>query len=468
MVPLLAILPALFIDRALPRLALAPSLASRPRVARAFGIGLPVLLVVALGLQTVSFYFAQYVPVGRNYKQFQVAQYVEDLDPARNIVYQMGLPDYFWSEGATRFLAPNITGRDLANPATDLPLLDSGGKDAHFLIFPSNEPYLPLLQAYYPAGKLIPVDRPIAKLFFTDYVVSAAAIAARQQASATYSAAEGKQVKRMETSLGTALVNFAVPEGLSFPVSAEWSGSIIAPAYGNYQFTLDAPPGAAFEIDNNRVLAVADNGPVATQLTLAAGLYQVKLDGILADTTTRVSLSWAIPGAVPAPIAEQYLFDGPAGGFLGRWYLPAGDPTWFTAEQTPAENLAITNAQIVPVLGWHDLDVLPFGIWTAKINAPTSGDYHFAVDGDPLLSIWIDGKLVITHGVEGSPDTLQQPVTLAAGPHDLAIRMQARYENTRFEFYWQPPNEDRTLLSAAANLAPPVGAFWEQISIPTP
>jgi len=91
------------------------------------------------------------------------------------------------------------------------------------------------------------------------------------------------------------------PDGLSFPFSVRWLGSVQIKTAGTYQFSLDSTGPAALYLDGRRVLSSA-NGVATT--ALAAGAHTVRLDYQATGSYLHCYLRWTTPGqagVVPIP-----------------------------------------------------------------------------------------------------------------------------------------------------------------------
>jgi 4-amino-4-deoxy-L-arabinose transferase-like glycosyltransferase/sugar lactone lactonase YvrE len=484
MVPVLALLPAVYLDRVVRGIPPVPwrvALPPRTRVLRWALAGVPVLLVVLLGAQTLSFYFGPYTAAAHYYWYTLAGRYAAQLNPQRDLVYQMDVPEFYWRMGPALFLADQVQGDDLSNPSDDLPLTRNGDKNAHFLVFPSNEAYLPILQSYYPDGTRRVVNAPDGRVFFTAYEVDSPQFDARRQVTARYGPPQGPLFEQPEPRLGTLggdddAAPIHPPAWMTYPLAVQWTGGLVAPAYGAYTFQLNAPLGATLEIDG-RTLLTSPGGtgpPVAGRIVLAKGVHQVRLAGTLVDPRGAVELRWTTDNGVAVPIDRAFIWNDPPGALLGTGYATASGPDWFTGA-TPA-----TTAPLIVrrdgFLGWRLANSSLGGgtnvaaIWHGTLRVAQPGSYRFDPRTAGRIAVWIDGQVVGTGNVPGVSDSLPATVPLTAGDHALEVRFQATRDNTLFEFYWQPPGGPRELLPSAA-LGPLAGGAWpaaERPDAPSP
>jgi 4-amino-4-deoxy-L-arabinose transferase-like glycosyltransferase len=486
MVPVLALIPALYLDRVAtgaPPLRWRAPWRSRAGLLRGVLAGLTAVLVIGLGAQTLSFYFFQYVPQELYYWYSRAGRYVQPLDYRQDTVYQMDAPEIFWWNGPGLWLADRVTGRDLSNLSDDLPLTDDQGKNAHFLVFDSYMPYFPTLEAYYPAGTKQVVSRPDGSPFLTAFRVGSDAFAARRQATAHYGPAAGPLFERMEPRLGTTGADGRAnraPDGLTYPTGAEWRAGLIVPVYGTYQLHLVAPAGATLEIDGRTMLTTTAGSPTGTDtpVVLAKGVHQVRLAGTLTDPNSAVELRWGTGSGALVPISPTYLWAGPPGVLLGAAYAGA-PPDFFTAVPLalPPEAIPLVSRRD-GVLAWRNLNTAMHNggavavAWQGGLHIIEAGAYQFDAATDGRVSVLVDGQVV---AAKNNPDLSQVPqlpikLDLTAGDHPFEIRFQAAHDNQGFDFYWTPPGKDRALLPPEALTVPP-GGVWtpaERPGVPSP
>ena len=481
MVPTLALVPAIYLDR----MARGAVLLRRPRPwPRPVWLGqlaygaLLVVLVGSLALQTLTFYFGPYTAAAHYYWYTLAGRYAEKLNPQRDRIYQMDAPEFYWYLGPAVFLANAVQGGDLGNVSDELPLIDNATKSAHFLIFPSNAVYLPLLHLLYPGGQESITNTPVPPYapFFTAYVVSSATIAAQRQMTARYGPAGGPIFERPEARLGTLGPDgdqppLQLPITASYPLQAEWRGGLVAPAYGTYRLELTAPAGAILELDGRPLLTVVAGSTVGLEssVALAKGVHQVRLTGTLAAPDGTVALRWGTDSSLLAPVGRPFLWAGPLGGWLGTVY-PLGNPG-FLSTPTPPDLGTAALVRRDSVLAWRGVNsgFGPLGVadarWTARLQAPQTGSYSFSIEGSSPTSIWVDGQLVGGRDVPNAPP-LPAVVPLTAGPHQLEVRIEVTRPNTLFEVYWQPPGGERAILLPTA-LETASGGAWPATEHPT-
>ncbi|WP_432455990.1 DUF6701 domain-containing protein [Agarivorans sp. QJM3NY_29] len=105
------------------------------------------------------------------------------------------------------------------------------------------------------------------------------------------------------------------------------------------------------------------------------------------------------------------------------------------------------------------------GIISGYLNAPESGTYQFAVDGDDAVELLIDEQVVT--GYYGLHSKSEQPqnrvsLNLAKGWHKVEFRYHEHTGNEYYYLYWQKPSEHRLTIIPASQFQtcigdPPVG-----------
>lgn len=474
MVPTLALIPAAFLDRVTRGIpARLVTIEPGPRVPwlPAFRVSavhlLLAALVAVLGFQTLTFYFGSYAPQQLYYDATLVGRYAQTLDPARDIIYQMDIPVAAYWYGPTVFLADRVRGGDLVNAGDDLPLTGAGNKNVHFLVFPSNAAYLPILREYYPGGRTAEIRQHDGTPFCTVYRVDHAIIAGRQRLHLLYRHGRQTLFRELAAQLGTTGGSAPIsPAAMTYPADARWSGGLIVPAYGVYRLRLRAPGGARLTIDGQQAIqAVAGrHSGREIQVVLAKGVHQVVLDGTLLTARDGIALDWGAGSGALRPVAPISLWDGPLGVVRGTAYGNT-DPAALTTPRPLLAGKPITIERRDGVMGWHSITPALYGnapvlmVWDGTLRIRTPGRYLFAPQTDGAVSIWVDGGLVGARGAGSGEPPLPGSVTLAPGAHRLEIRFRTAHDFQAFELYWRPPFGAMQLLPPSA-LGTASGGIW--------
>jgi len=145
---------------------------------------LSLLLLVALSaiaFRNYDTYFNQYLPTIQGWAMREpataIARYIKSLGDDYNI-YLLGEPKLYIRHGTIRFIARDVTGTDVLNPSQHIPLKDSHGKNAAYILLPSHLHHLSSMQQYYPRGTVRHFTRESGELWFTSFEISKQDIAA--------------------------------------------------------------------------------------------------------------------------------------------------------------------------------------------------------------------------------------------------------------------------------------------------
>ncbi|MGS0725579.1 PA14 domain-containing protein, partial [Shewanella sp. 0m-11] len=89
---------------------------------------------------------------------------------------------------------------------------------------------------------------------------------------------------------------------------------------------------------------------------------------------------------------------------------------------------------------------LYLGIFEGYIEAPETGEYTFAIDGDDAIELLIDGEVITGfYDVHATCDCTryQGKVSLEQGAHTIELRFHEAFGAEAFRLYWQPPSSNR-------------------------
>lgn len=471
MVPILSLIPAVFLDRVIGGALLAwpVRVRWRARALRLAANSAVAALVLLLATQTLPFYFGTYTAEAHYYEFTLVGRYAQKLDPARDVVYQSGVPALLGSPAPTTFLAGDVALKELGNPSDDYPLLNNDGKNAHLLYFPPDDPTVTLLRSYYPGSTKSILKTADNKPFIAALKVGADSIDALRVTTARYGSDGGPVFERKEPRLGTGgvagdspIVTIQPPLWMTYPLQAEWTGGLVVPAYGKYQLRLSAPAGAAFEIDGRAIVSATGSLPADTQVALARGVHPVRLVGTLASPRGQVELRWGTDQGLLVPVSRLLLWNGPLGTLYGQLFSNMDKPDLMTANPLPSLDINPATERRDGTLDWHNFngDAGIFAVWRGKLVTPVDGEYDFNVDTGGYVSIWVDGQMVGSHGLQAGWPLLPAALRLAAGQHDFQVRLRAVNPNNSFVLTWRTPGRDTWELLSMADFAPSEGGAW--------
>jgi 4-amino-4-deoxy-L-arabinose transferase-like glycosyltransferase len=116
------------------------------------------LLIAALAVSSVHFYFLKLTPARRYGSQngetaTMIGHYLHDLGAGYD-AYFFGAPRIYWSFGSMSFLALQVSGRDVVEPLSAPPDLGNAGHSAVFVFLPERAGELAWVQQAYPRGSL--------------------------------------------------------------------------------------------------------------------------------------------------------------------------------------------------------------------------------------------------------------------------------------------------------------------------
>jgi hypothetical protein len=377
-----------------------------------------------------------------------------------------------------------VAVKEMDNLSESLPLSDNEGKNTHVVFFPFDDPAIELVRNLYPGGVRTPLSRSDGQAFATALRLSAEQIDAQRMVTATYGAPRGPIYERREPRLGTAvspaapgavaLDTVSAPEWMAYPLTVEWSGGLLVPAYGGYRFNVLAPAGARFEIDGRRVLTATAGSeqPAEVRVVLAKGVHQVRLASTLESRDGQVELRWSTDEGVPVPVARRFLWSGPPGALSGRYYLRSNIAGLITDAHPDFGGTAPYMERRDGMLSWHDINAdLPENrtleaVWTGTLAAPREGAYVFNVDTDSAASIWIDGTVIGGRRMGGDGQEMPVTVVLSQGDHNFEVRYKVMRDDDRFAVYWAPPGTGNPILLPPQAFEPLQAGVWTSVEKP--
>ena len=151
------------------------------RLARWAPAAVVIVLLAASVYWNYWAYFERYIHSIDGWAQREpataIARYAEEMQPDQTL-YVLSQPDLFIWHGTIRFVAPNVRGADVLDPANDLPIRDTLTRRASFVMLPNHVQWLELLRILYPHGEYKQFRRASGELWYAIYEVSEAEIAA--------------------------------------------------------------------------------------------------------------------------------------------------------------------------------------------------------------------------------------------------------------------------------------------------
>ena len=423
----------------------------RPTLASVLA-GVILAVIAVLGYQR---YFVQQAGDFAVWTAFSIAETitaerVNALPPD----YSVYVDDTMLDNPTIQYLTHRPTTFRRFEESTSLPLQDPGG--AAIFLKPEEENAVAEIQRLYPGAEVEEVrnsvDGPPALYAVT---IPPEEVASLQGAVASYYPGGDFGSPAATTERVSALdLDYSATPPLPYPFGVEVRGTLVAPKYGTYTFTLDAPEGTELSLDETPLIQSGQS----QSITLARGIHTIRLRATL-RAASRVSVAWSPPGGPgsPEPLAG-HLFspDVPGTGLLGAYYR---NTTWSgtpALEQIDPE-LAI-RFQILPLPRPYSVE------WRGKLVAPTDGFYRFSVQASSDAQIYVDDQQVATNAGAGREIADGPPVQLGAGLHDIRVRFVDSADYSFIQVYWSPPGGQRTLLPSEY-LLPPRGSYPDPASL---
>ncbi|MBD1824918.1 DUF4347 domain-containing protein [Cyanobacteria bacterium FACHB-DQ100] len=219
--------------------------------------------------------------------------------------------------------------------------------------------------------------------------------------------------------------------------SVRWTGQLLAPTTGAYQFFTTTDDGVRLFINGQQVINSFVNQPATERtgtINLVAGQrYDVRMEYFENGGQAVAQLAWAAPGITKQVVPTTQLFNsstpgtppppptGTGNGLRGE-YFDNIDFTAFKFARTDA-NVNFNWARSSP-----DSSIAPdtFSVrWTGQVQPLYSDTYTFFTTTDDGIRLFVDGQLVINNFAD-------QPATERRGT--IALQAGQRYD-IRMEYY---------------------------------
>jgi hypothetical protein len=449
-VPVLPILCALVLDNMVRRLG--PLATRLPQQFRApllpVATALAVLVAGALAFQQWSFYFRDYAAMDRWPQPTIQGRAVADQGP-NALVITVGRESHQINSGWVRLLAPDADRGGMPSPGSTLPLALPADRDLAFMLYPTQEYYLPYLEQLYPGGTVHRYKHPTEGLVVTIYRVPRLQWSARQGALASVNGGHAIRV----SNLG------ALPARIEhFPVHITWSAQLRIPQFWNYDIEV-SPDADRLNIDGLTVLhGATQRAPRLLRLSLARGEHYVRLDATITSTRQRVpvELKAEPEQGAPSPVAsvtwqttraEETVPAQSRQGLFAEVH-GAGVPDEQRLDGTLA-TCCLSN-EVNSTGGPYEV------VWRGSLTAPESGTYPMTMYSQGLVSLKIDGRSVIRSS-QGADTVIRGRPHLKVGRHTIQIQYAVQGSPGGLEWTWTPPGKREQVVPASV-LQPPPGA----------
>ncbi|BAU12498.1 PA14 domain-containing protein [Leptolyngbya sp. NIES-3755] len=216
--------------------------------------------------------------------------------------------------------------------------------------------------------------------------------------------------------------------------SVRWTGQILAPTTGTYQFFTTTDDGVRLFVNGQQVINSFINQPATERtgtISLVAGQrYDIRMEYFENGGSASSQLSWSGPGITKQIIPQSQLFSaappppppplGGNGNGLRAEYFDNADFTGTRVTRTDAiVNFNWGSGSPDPLIAPDTFSAL----WTGQILAPTTGAYQFFTTTDDGARLFINGQQVIDSFINQAATERTGTINLVGGQR-YDIRME--------------------------------------------
>jgi 4-amino-4-deoxy-L-arabinose transferase-like glycosyltransferase len=401
-------------------------------------LGIPLAIgLAATGYDNFNTYFnlqRNSLQVWNSFNPSQTAIAYRLLDlQSRN--YDVQLAPFLPRFPVITFLVPDGPRIETYEPARNPPSSSSGEGALMFLDRPQ-EQYMGLIKEFYPNGNFSQMDfgrGPRQEVIYTveldrdDIAQSLGLVLRLTPLGGPSEAVYGLLVPQLDLSWGDDTVPTA-------PFSAEWTGMLHVPEYGDYRLILEGSPEVALYLDGSLML----DGPGDVQLPLAIGNHAIRVTDTVRETGGRTRLSWEPPEEGVSVVGTENLYNRVnAYGLLGT-YLPPGHPDKSGAFQR-IDPMVFFFYHRRPFAGEFTVQ------WEGNLQIDVGATYNFKLDSSGQATLSIDGDVVIenpglTAGSGPAYTSRSGDVGLEAGLHPIKITFRHKYGSPQIYLHWASPH----------------------------
>ncbi len=382
----------------------------------------------------------------QNLAQVRLGQYLSDaLAAGAGQNLRIFVPPADLNHPATRLAARSTALASDAlrplDPSRDIPYTGPATRDLLYILPGDKDAVAALLRQVYLGAPLEEIrDERFGQLLFSAYRVPAETAQQIQGLPGLYfrgtefGTAADAILRRRD---GPLRFDWSALPPAPPPFTAEWRGSLLVPQFGEYVFSVDAGDGIfSLELDDALVLDTS-LGLTEQRRTLAQGLYRLEMRYRSGELPEDLAVHWQRPSGETEIIPRDVLYNLalPTAGLLGTYY--AGDH-WDGPILTQRRDLILEPDPTLPQ---------PYSVeWIGKLAASDSGEYILALSTDGVVSLEVDGQLVLQTD-QSTQDGLalgfvDGAIFLAKGWHDLRLRYRPGSAQPDIHLLWQPPGRN--------------------------
>ena len=360
---------------------------------------------------------------------------------------------YIHDHIVVRFLAPEVKGTKLLLPWDGLPLREPGDRPVAVVVDNENTWAVDEARRVYPRAQVL-VDRsPSGNPMVHTILVSPEEIRGVQGLRARYFAGQATDGPPVLTRTERQLDGAKVPDAvrLASPWAAQWDGVLIAPVWGDFEFSLDSPSSSSMRIDGKTVLAEG-SGERHAIVPLCQGRHPIWVSAKGGERTVRLAWrrpykAWEPPPdfQVVTPLDLFQSFSVRAGGLVGEYH--SGKDT----------SGPIAFSRIDPFIDFYfhyQPLARPWAVhWSGFLQADVPGNYEIGLRVRGKAEIFLDGQLLLSQ--PEPTDYAGVKVDLSAGRHSLGLTFLDQLDGSRIHLFWTPPGGQSQIVPPEALLPNP-------------
>jgi 4-amino-4-deoxy-L-arabinose transferase-like glycosyltransferase/streptogramin lyase len=424
------------------------------RAAAALTAALICLLLARAGIYNFQTYFGRQANDFAVWNAFSTPETLVAREAnALGKGYSYYLANFFGGHPTIRFLAPWLTNYQTVSSDMIFPLYQAGDRPVAIFLDAQKSVAFNAGRRYYASGTFREIRPPFGgavalyKILLTpEDIRSVQGLNARYYQGVTW---QGQPVVQRKEPVLEADWRAAAP--VSGPFSAEWTGTLYVPSYGQYLLAFTAPAEAQVLVDETPFLVVgAEGGTAEKAAILAKGNHALRARAV--GGAGPVRLAWQPSGGTRQTVPQEALYVPPvvANGLLGSYYR---GPDWASA---PALQ------QVDPSLALYFHVTLlprPYSVeWTGKVNAPVTGIYAFGLESIDDSWLYLDNGAAPVVEAHVGNQLAEAKVSLTAGLHDIRVRLLDKSGYSHINLFWTTPGGSREIIPSE-RLFPPQGAY---------